>query len=247
MGRAVGRNALIEQRIGAAEGLADADAHALAGFLDAEGCFQVGPNNRARTWSCYMTVAVRDDDANLLTDLCRVTGLGRVRAKRAQATRARRRAGPSPASASAPCWRGSCARFHCAPASAATSRSGLVRWIAGPPTRTTRRLTIPCPDGRRCRRASSRAALCQVAPACARRPVRTAGRPTSAASSRRRLVRVEWAEAPRRRQAAGRRRPSGSSSLFAEALRLSGTPRSSPLPSGNPNPMATLGSSVPGG
>jgi hypothetical protein len=37
MGRAVGGNALIEQRIAAAEGLADADAHALAGFLDAEG------------------------------------------------------------------------------------------------------------------------------------------------------------------------------------------------------------------
>jgi hypothetical protein len=86
MGRAVGGNALIEQRIGAAEGLADADAHALAGFLDAEGCFQIRPNNRGRTWSCHMTVAVRDDDADLLTDLCRVTGLGRVRAKPAQGT-----------------------------------------------------------------------------------------------------------------------------------------------------------------
>ena len=86
MGRAVGGNALIEQRIGAAEGLADADAHALAGFLDAEGCFQIRPNNRGRTWNCHMTVAVRDDDADLLTDLCRVTGLGRVGAKRAQGT-----------------------------------------------------------------------------------------------------------------------------------------------------------------
>jgi hypothetical protein len=84
MGRAVGGNALIEQRIGAAEGLADADAHALAGFLDAEGCFQIRPNNHGRTWSCDMTVAVRDDDADLLTDLCRVTGLGRVGAKPAQ-------------------------------------------------------------------------------------------------------------------------------------------------------------------
>ena len=33
-----------------------------------------------------MTVAVRDDDADILTDLCRVTGLGRLRAKPAQAT-----------------------------------------------------------------------------------------------------------------------------------------------------------------
>jgi hypothetical protein len=86
MGRAAGGNTLIEQRIAAAEGLADADGHALAGFLDAEGCFQIRPNNRGRTWSCHMTVAVRDDDADLLTDLCRVTGLGRVSAKRAQGT-----------------------------------------------------------------------------------------------------------------------------------------------------------------
>src|SRR4051795_4247609 len=84
MGRAVGGNALIEQRIAAAEGLADADAHALAGFLDAEGCFQIRPNNRGRTWSCHMTVAVRDDDADVLTDLCRVPGLGRLAMKPAQ-------------------------------------------------------------------------------------------------------------------------------------------------------------------
>jgi LAGLIDADG endonuclease len=86
VGRAVGGNALIEQRIGDAEGLADTDGHALAGFLDAEGCFQIRPNNRGRTWSCHMTVAVRDDDADVLTDLCRVTGLGRVAAKPAQGT-----------------------------------------------------------------------------------------------------------------------------------------------------------------
>lgn len=86
MGRAVGGNAVIERRLGAAERLADADAHALAGFLDAEGCFQIRPNNRGRTWHCHMTVAVRDDDADLLTDLCRVTGLGRVDAKPAHGT-----------------------------------------------------------------------------------------------------------------------------------------------------------------
>ena len=49
MGRAVGGNVLMEQRIAAAEGLADADGHGLAGFLDAEGCFQIRPNNRGRT------------------------------------------------------------------------------------------------------------------------------------------------------------------------------------------------------
>jgi hypothetical protein len=86
MGRAVGGNALIERRMRAAEGLSAADSHALAGFLDAEGCFQIRPNNGGHTWSCHMTVAVRDDDGDLLTDLCRVTGLGRIHAKRAQGT-----------------------------------------------------------------------------------------------------------------------------------------------------------------
>ena len=43
MGRAVGGNALMEPRIGAAEGLGDADGHALAGFLEAEGSFQIRP------------------------------------------------------------------------------------------------------------------------------------------------------------------------------------------------------------
>lgn len=37
LGKAVGGNALIEQRIAAAPGLSTADGHALAGFLDAEG------------------------------------------------------------------------------------------------------------------------------------------------------------------------------------------------------------------
>jgi hypothetical protein len=77
---------LIERRIAAAQGLSEAEGHALAGFVDAEGCFHIGPNNAGRTWSCHMSLAVRLDDADLVTDLCRVTGLGRVHTKPAHRT-----------------------------------------------------------------------------------------------------------------------------------------------------------------
>jgi hypothetical protein len=86
MGKAIGGNAVIEERIAGAQGLSTVDGHALAGFVDAEGCFQIRPNNRGRTWSCHMKLAVRLDDADVLTDLCRVTGLGRFARKRAHAT-----------------------------------------------------------------------------------------------------------------------------------------------------------------
>jgi hypothetical protein len=86
MGKAIGGNAVIEERIAAAQGLSPVDGHALAGFLDAEGSFVIGPNNRGRTWSCCLDVAVRLDDADVLTDLCRVTGLGRVTTRPARRT-----------------------------------------------------------------------------------------------------------------------------------------------------------------
>jgi hypothetical protein len=86
MGKAIGGNAVIERRIATAQGLSSGDGHALAGFVDAEGCFQIRPNNRGRTWSCRMSLALRLDDADVLTDLCRVTGLGRISMKSAQGT-----------------------------------------------------------------------------------------------------------------------------------------------------------------
>jgi hypothetical protein len=86
MGKAIGGNAVIERRIATAQGLSSGDGHALAGFVDAEGCFQIRPNNRGRTWSCHMSLALRLDDADVLTDLCRVTGLGRVLTKPAHGT-----------------------------------------------------------------------------------------------------------------------------------------------------------------
>jgi LAGLIDADG endonuclease len=77
---------VIEARLAAAQGLSDADGHALAGFLDAEGSFAISPHNRGRNWICQMSVAARLDDGGVLTDLCRCTGLGRVYFVRARRT-----------------------------------------------------------------------------------------------------------------------------------------------------------------
>jgi MarR family transcriptional regulator, transcriptional regulator for hemolysin len=86
MGKAVGGNALIEARLAAAQCLSDFDGHALAGFLDAEASFLISPNNGGRTWICQMSIALRRDDGDVLTDLCRSTGLGRVCLVRARRT-----------------------------------------------------------------------------------------------------------------------------------------------------------------
>jgi hypothetical protein len=80
MGKAVGGNAAIEQRIASAHGLNETDGHALAGFLDAEGCFMIQPNNGGRSWTCQVSVNVRLDDGDVLSDIARSTGLGRLSA-----------------------------------------------------------------------------------------------------------------------------------------------------------------------
>jgi MarR family transcriptional regulator, transcriptional regulator for hemolysin len=86
VGKAIGGNALIEARLAAARGLGESDGHALAGFLDGEGSFAISPNNRGRNWACGMSVALRLDDGDILTDLCRCTGLGRIFCVRARRT-----------------------------------------------------------------------------------------------------------------------------------------------------------------
>jgi len=86
VGKAVGGNAVIERRIAAAQGLSNADGNALAGFVDAEGSFVITTNNRGTAWSCCLDVTVRLDDADVLIDLCRVTGLGRVTTRAARRT-----------------------------------------------------------------------------------------------------------------------------------------------------------------
>jgi hypothetical protein len=60
-------------------GINDQDGHFLAGFIDAEGCFQITANNGGTAWVCALTLSQRDDDADLLVDLQARTGLGHLR------------------------------------------------------------------------------------------------------------------------------------------------------------------------
>ena len=55
--------------------------HCVAGFIDAEGHFAVVEMSGGGSFSCYMIVAVRDDDVDLLHAMARTTGLGVVRHK----------------------------------------------------------------------------------------------------------------------------------------------------------------------
>jgi hypothetical protein len=57
------------------------DGHFLAGFIEAEGCFQITANNGGTSWCCSFGLAVRDDDAELLVELQSLTGLGNLRRK----------------------------------------------------------------------------------------------------------------------------------------------------------------------
>ena len=78
MGRAVGGSAEKALRVADAQGVGDVDGHALAGFIEAEASFDIRPNNGGRSWVCGMTLTQRDDDADMLMDIVRVTGLGRL-------------------------------------------------------------------------------------------------------------------------------------------------------------------------
>ena len=72
--------------LAAAQGVDDVDGHALAGFIEAEGSFSIAPNNGGRSWLCGMSLSQRADDADLLCDIVRVTGLGRLYAVPARRT-----------------------------------------------------------------------------------------------------------------------------------------------------------------
>jgi LAGLIDADG endonuclease len=84
MGRAIGGSAEKARRVADAQGVDDRDGHALAGFVEAEASFGIRPNNGGRSWVCHMTLTQRDDDADMLVDIARVTGLGRLSRRPAQ-------------------------------------------------------------------------------------------------------------------------------------------------------------------
>jgi hypothetical protein len=86
MGRAVGGSAEKARRVADAQGVNDVDGHALAGFIEAEASFDIRPNNGGRSWLCGMTLTQRADDADMLIDIVRVTGLGRLHQRPARRT-----------------------------------------------------------------------------------------------------------------------------------------------------------------
>lgn len=73
MGRAIGGTVEKVRSIAQAPGLSDVDGHALAGFIEAEGCFTITPNNGGRNWKCAMSLVQRADDVDMIGDIVRVT------------------------------------------------------------------------------------------------------------------------------------------------------------------------------
>jgi hypothetical protein len=78
MARRPGGEALIRSRLAASPGLSDAEAHTLAGFLDAESHLAVIPNNGGATWRCECLVNLRDDDREILISYRDKLGLGHL-------------------------------------------------------------------------------------------------------------------------------------------------------------------------
>jgi hypothetical protein len=78
MARRPGGEAAILSRLRASPGLSDSAAHTLAGFLDAESHLAVIPNNGGATWRCECSVALRDDDREILVSYRNKLGLGHL-------------------------------------------------------------------------------------------------------------------------------------------------------------------------
>jgi hypothetical protein len=78
MARRPGGEAAIRRRLAAAPGLNDAEAHTLAGFLDAESHLAIVPTNGGADWRCECSVGLRDDDREILVDYRDRLGLGHL-------------------------------------------------------------------------------------------------------------------------------------------------------------------------
>jgi hypothetical protein len=73
-------------RLAAAPIMPEREGHALAGFLDAEACFSISPNNGGRNWLCSVATRIRRDDASVVDRFRDLTGLGTITAVPARAT-----------------------------------------------------------------------------------------------------------------------------------------------------------------
>jgi hypothetical protein len=78
MVRRPGGEAAIRSRLAVSPGLSDAEAHTLAGFLDAESHLAVIPNNGGAGWRCECSVNLRDDDRDTLISYREKLGIGHL-------------------------------------------------------------------------------------------------------------------------------------------------------------------------
>jgi hypothetical protein len=78
MPRRPGGEAEIRARLASAPGLSKADAHTLAGLLDAESHLAIAPNNGGAGWRCECSMNLRDDDQEVLVSYRDKLGLGHL-------------------------------------------------------------------------------------------------------------------------------------------------------------------------
>lgn len=78
MARRPGGEAEIRTRLASSPGLTAAEAHALAGLLDAESHLAIAPNNNREGWRCECSVNLRDDDQDILVSYRDRLGLGHL-------------------------------------------------------------------------------------------------------------------------------------------------------------------------
>ncbi len=78
IGRLPGGATANSLRLADAEGLSHDQAEWLSGLIDAEGHLAMVPNNGGSTWSCSMSLALREDDLGVVLSTRELTGLGHI-------------------------------------------------------------------------------------------------------------------------------------------------------------------------
>jgi LAGLIDADG DNA endonuclease family protein len=78
MARRPGGETEIRARLATAPGLHEAEAHTLAGLLDAESHLAIIPNNNGTGWRCECSVALRHDDQEILVNYRDKLALGHL-------------------------------------------------------------------------------------------------------------------------------------------------------------------------
>ncbi len=78
--------ALVRDRLNRRPRLAPDEAGFISGLIDAEGSFAITKRNGISDWGCYLAIAMRADDGDLLVRILEQTDLGQLNVKPARAT-----------------------------------------------------------------------------------------------------------------------------------------------------------------